>query len=171
MIAHISRRRLLAALLAGAAGAPAQAQYKASPWPADRTLPALAAADLQGKLWDLATLRGRAVLLNFWATWCAPCKEELPTLQTLADLEIDRLTVLAIDTREPARRARRYLQSTGLNLTVLPDPQGDIARAWGVTVFPTTVLIDPAGHARQVVRGAVDWTGQQAAGWIRALRS
>lgn len=167
----LSRRGWLALLMAGAAGVPARAQYRASPWPEGRAQPPLAGTDLQGKTWDLAALQGRVVLLNFWATWCAPCKEEMPTLQTLAEIEGDALAVLAIDVGEPLPRVRRYLQATQLDLAVLPDPQGDIARAWGVTVFPTTVLIDPRGRARQVVLGAVDWTGEPAARWLKALRS
>ena len=167
---QFSRRDWLALLLAGAPLLPARAQHRSSPWPADRPQPLLAAQDLLGKTWELAAFKGRVVLLNFWATWCGPCKEEMPTLQTLAEMEGDDLAVLAIDVAEPVARVRRYLQATNLRLTVLRDPEGDIARAWGVSVFPTTVLIDTEGHARQVVLGAVDWTGPEAARWRQALR-
>ena len=170
MTLKLSRRDWLALLLASASVPPAQAQYRSSPWPAGQVQPPLAAQDLLGKTWDLAALKGRVVLLNFWATWCGPCKEEMPTLQTLAEMEGDDLAVLAIDVAEPVARVRRYLQATDLRLTVLRDPEGDIARAWGVTVFPTTVLIDTQGHARQVVLGAVDWTGPEAARWLKTLR-
>lgn len=119
----------------------------------------------------LADYRGQYVLVNFWATWCPPCKEEMPTLQTLHELESGRLTVLAVNVREGPRRVRRYLQSAGLTLPVLPDPDGEITRAWDMTVFPTTVLIDASGRPRQLVRGAVDWAGPQALDWIEALRS
>ena len=104
----------------------------------------------------------KPVLLDFWATWCAPCKEEMPTLQTLADLEGDGLVVLAVNVREPLPRVARYVQQAGLSFTVLPDPHGDITRAWGMTVFPTTVLVDTQGRPQRVVSGAVDWTGAQA---------
>ena len=167
----LSRRGWLALLACAAAAGPARAQYRASPWPRGRTQPPLAGTDLQGRAWDLARLQGRVVLLNFWATWCAPCKEEMPTLQTLAEIEGDDLAVLAIDVAESLSRVRRYLQATQLDLAVLLDPQGETARAWGVSVFPTTVLIDPRGQARQVVLGAVDWTGAEASRWLAALRS
>jgi thiol-disulfide isomerase/thioredoxin len=140
------------------------------PWPAGRALPPLKGPDLQGQAWDLAALRGRAVLINFWATWCAPCKEEMPTLQTLAELEGERLAVLAVNVREPLPRVRRYAQSAGLTFPILPDPRGDITRAWGMTVFPTTALIDTAGRPQRVVSGAVDWTGATAQDWVAALR-
>ena len=165
-----TRRLTLAGLLLAGALPGAQAQNVAKPWPASRALPPLAGTDLQGKAWDLAALRGRAVLVNFWATWCAPCKEEMPALQTLAELEGERLAVLAVNAREPLPRVRRYAQATGLTLPVLPDPQGAITRAWGVTVFPTTVLIDREGRAIRTVTGAVDWTGPEAQGWLRELR-
>ena len=164
-----TRRQTLAGWLLATALPGAHAQHISKPWPAGRALPPLAATDLNGKAWDLAALRGRAVLVNFWATWCAPCKEEMPTLQTLAELEGERLAVLAVNVREPLPRVRRYVQSSGLSLPVLPDPKGEITRAWGMTVFPSTVLIDTAGRPRQTITGAADWTGAAALDWIKAL--
>lgn len=169
---RLTRRRVvaLAALLAAAGPRAAWAQHVDKPWPAGKPLPPLVGTDLRGQRWDLAALRGRAVLINFWATWCAPCKEEMPTLQTLADLEGDRLAVLAVNVREPLPRVARYAQAVGLSLTVLPDPRGEITSAWGMKVFPTTVLVDTRGRAQRVVSGAVDWTGAQAQAWVQALR-
>ena len=166
----LTRRRVLAVIAAAATG-PALAQFEAKPWPSGRALPPLAGTDLNGQAWNLAELKGRPVLVNFWATWCAPCKEEMPTLQTLAELEGERLVVLAVNVREQASRASRFVQSAGLTqLHVLPDPRGATARAWGVGVFPTTVLIDREGRAVRTVTGAVDWTGPEAQGWLRELR-
>ncbi len=166
----LSRRQLCLAFAAGAVAAPARAQHVAKPWPAGRAVPPMAGTDLQGKSWDLAALHGRAVLINFWATWCAPCKEEMPTLQTLAELEGERLAVLAVNVREPLPRVQRYAQSAGLTFPILPDPRGEITRAWDMKVFPTTVLVDGRGRPQRVVSGAVDWTGALAQDWIAALR-
>ncbi len=157
-------------LSAQVAAALAQPRYRSNPWPSGKAVPPLVGTDLQGHAWDLAALRGRAVLINFWATWCAPCKEEMPTLQTLAELEGDRLAVLAVNVREPLSRVTRYVQSAALSLPVLPDQRGTITSAWGMTVFPTTVLIDTSGRPRRVVTGAVDWTGADAQAWIKALQ-
>ena len=165
----LSRRQLCLAFAAGAVAAPARAQHVAKPWPAGRAVPPMAGTDLQGKSWDLAALHGRAVLINFWATWCAPCKEEMPTLQTLAELEGERLAVLAVNVREPLPRVQRYAQSAGLTFPILPDPRGEITRAWDMKVFPTTVLVDGRGRPQRVVSGAVDWTGALAQDWIAAL--
>ena len=169
----VTRRTFCAGLAASAVGSisgPATAQNVAQAWPKGRALPPLNGLDLKGQTWNLAALRGRPVLINFWATWCAPCKEEMPTLQTLADLEGDGLAVLAVNVREPLPRVVRYVQQAGLSFTVLPDPRGDITRAWGMTVFPTTVLVDTQGRPQRVVSGAVDWTGAQAQQWVAALR-
>ena len=166
----LSRRHLCLAFAASAVTAPARAQHVAKPWPAGRAVPPMAGTDLQGKSWDLAALHGRAVLINFWATWCAPCKEEMPTLQTLAELEGERLAVLAVNVREPLPRVQRYAQSAGLSFPILPDPRGEITRAWDMKVFPTTVLVDGRGRPQRVVSGAVDWTGAVAQDWIAALR-
>lgn len=171
-----SRRHFLqAALLAAGAStlgrhalAAIEPAYAVSPWQGGT--PALQAVDTSGKTWRLSDLRGRAVLLNFWASWCEPCRAEMPTLQQIADLYgPDKLLVLAINFKEHPTRALQFAASTGLSLPVLLDPQGQAARAWGVKVFPTTVLLDRQGRPRQRVQGEVDWTGAAATQWVEAL--
>ncbi|MCJ0763892.1 TlpA family protein disulfide reductase [Variovorax terrae] len=159
------------ALLGAAAVCPAWAAgFEAVPWPKGQRAPALDAVDLDGRRWRLDALRGRAVLLNFWASWCEPCRAEMPTLQQLAELYgADRLVVLAINFKESAAKAAQFARSTGLGLPVLLDPAGAAARQWGVRIFPTTVLIDAAGRPRQRVQGEVDWTSQEAARWVEPL--
>jgi thiol-disulfide isomerase/thioredoxin len=112
------------------------------------------------------------VLINFWATWCEPCRAEMPTLQQLAEFYgDDKLVVLAVNFKESSRKISQYIQSTGMNLTVLPDVEGEIAKQWGVTVFPTSILIDGKGKPRQRIRGEVDWTGRTAAALVEPLLS
>lgn len=164
----MNRRQLLAALATSAWIAPARAQHASQAWPAARAVPPLVASDLQGRRWDLSALRGQPVLLNFWATWCAPCKQEMPSLQALAARQPE-LQVLAINVRERAPRVRRYLQASGLQLTVLLDPFGEVTDAWDVRVFPTSVLIAADGRPSRSVTGAVDWAGAGAQRWLRAL--
>lgn len=166
------QRRDLLGLALGAAVLPARAQrgYDVAPWPAGRAAPPLQALDLQGKTWTLADTRGRVVVLNFWATWCPPCRAEMPSLQQLAEIYgPEQLLVLALNVGEGPRRIAQYLQSSGLNLTVLLDPRSEIARAWGANALPTTYLIDPEGRPRQRLRGEVDWTGREALALIEPL--
>ena len=125
---------------------------------------------MAGRRVTLADFRGRALVLNFWASWCEPCRAEMPTLQQLPlVLGEDRVAVLAVNFKEGPRRIAQFTQAAGVTLPVALDPQGEVARAWGVKVFPTTVLIDPDGRARQRIRGEVDWSSHQALGWIEAL--
>ncbi len=166
------QRRELLGLALGAVAAPALAQrgYDVAPWPASRPAPALQALDLQGKTWTLAELRGRAVVLNFWATWCPPCRAEMPSLQQLGEIYgPEQLLVLALNVGEGPRRIAQYLQSSGLNLTVLLDPKSEAAKAWGASVLPTTILIDAEGRPRLRVRGEVDWSGREAQAMVEPL--
>ena len=175
--ASLFRRHLLQAALA-AAGATAlprpRAQgltgpaYEVSKW--SGPVAGFALADSSGKTWRLADLVGRAVLLNFWASWCEPCRAEMPTLQQVADLYgPDKLLVLAINFKEPVARALRFVQTTGLTLPVLLDTDGQAARQWGVKVFPTTLMLDSRGRPRQRVQGEMDWTSSAAEKLIAGL--
>jgi thiol-disulfide isomerase/thioredoxin len=164
--------RLAASLLA-AAGAATTARagpgYDAQPWPRKQPVPSGSMTDLQGSEWRLPAMRGRAVLLNFWASWCEPCKEEMPSLQALADRHADRLVVLTINLKESPEAIARFVRSSGLRLPVVRDADGSLARAWGVRIYPSTVLIDSKGRVRSVVRGGLDWAGAEGLTLVRPL--
>ncbi len=149
----------------------AQAQgYEVQPWRAREPMPALEGTDLNGQVWRLADLRGKVVLINFWASWCEPCRAEMPALQQLADFHgPQKLVVLAVNFKESNAKMAQYVKSSGLSLPVLADPAGDIARRWGVKVFPTTVLIAADGQPRQRVRGELDWSGPAAEALLKPL--
>lgn len=157
-------------LVSSFAASSAWAQFDKTAWPAKVATPALDAVDLQGKAWTTTELAGKVVVLNFWATWCAPCKDELPTLQTLHDISDAQTVVLTINVREPAARAARYMQSTGMTFPVISDTKGELAKRWGVSVYPTTILIAPNGQARWLIMGDVDWSGAQANVWLVEVR-
>jgi thiol-disulfide isomerase/thioredoxin len=146
-----------------------QAQFQKTPWPSAKALVLPELVDLQGQRWTAERLKGRAVVLNFWATWCPPCKEELPSLQTLHELGGGDPLVLGINVRETATSVRRYLAATGVGFPVVLDPQGELSKRFGVTAYPTTLLIAPDGHIRWRVVGEVDWSGAEAGGWISGL--
>ncbi len=148
----------------------AWAQFDKTAWPVSTVTPKIEAFDLQGKTWNASELAGKVVVLNFWATWCAPCKDELPTLQTLYDISDSQTVVLTINVREPAARAARYMQNTGMTFPVVSDAKGELAKRWGVTVYPTTILIAPNGQARWRIMGDVDWSGPQANAWLADVR-
>lgn len=165
LLASRAGRRRALKILAALAACPAlpALAHELSIWPGGQPVPALEALDLEDKTWRLSELRGRAVLLNFWASWCEPCRAEMPSLQTLADFHgPDRLLVLAINFKEHANTAGRFIRQAGLSLPVLRDPDGAIARAWEVRVFPSTILIDATGVPRMRVRGEIDWSSPEA---------
>lgn len=153
---------LLGSLAALAAEPESAMGYEVQAWSPNKPVPALQATDLNGKVWRLADLRGKVVLLNFWASWCEPCRAEMPSLQRLGAQHPNDLVVLAVNFKESSTAVQQFVQRTGLALPVLPDPQGTMARAWGITIFPSTVLIDAQGKVRSVLRGELDWTGADA---------
>jgi thiol-disulfide isomerase/thioredoxin len=126
------------------------------------------ALDLQGRPWDLPR-PGRALALNFWASWCEPCRSEMPALQQMADLYQDKLTVAAINFKERASTVARFVAAAHLQLPVLLDPAGEVAAAYKVKVFPTTVLFAADGRPRWRITGALDWTSAQAGKLVEGL--
>jgi len=155
------------ALLAGSARA--QIGFEVRPWPAHRAPPLQAGIDPSGKPLLLKDLRGQALVINYWATWCEPCREEMPSLALLAQSQSGKLRVLAVNFKESPATVGHFVAATGLTLPTLRDPDGALARAWGIRVFPSTVLIGADGQVRSVVRGALDWHGEAAARLIAPL--
>ena len=106
-------------------------------------------ADANGKKWSLRSLRGRPVLLNFWATWCAPCVEEMPSLEDLTKRVGDRLTVLTVSVDESWDVVRRFFPQ-GTALSVLLDPSKEVPKRYGTEKYPETFLIDSQGHVQHL---------------------
>lgn len=155
------------ALLAGPARA--QSGFEVQPWPANKAPPLQAGMDANGKPLLLTNLRGQGLVINFWATWCEPCREEMPSLTQLAQSQHGKLRVLAVNFKESEATVNQFAAATGLNIPTLRDPEGALARAWGIRVFPSTVLIGADGKVHSVVRGALDWRGEVAAPLIAPL--
>jgi peroxiredoxin len=135
----------------------AAAQQPLKPWPGVVT-PALELADVDGKTHRLADYRGKAVLLNFWATWCAPCREEMPSIERLREqLAGKPFAVLAVNVGESAEKARAFAATLPLGFPLLLDRDTRTSRAWGARVLPATYLIGTDGVARFSYFGELDW--------------
>jgi thiol-disulfide isomerase/thioredoxin len=108
---------------------------------------------LDGGTLTLSSLRGRWVLINFWATWCAPCRAEMPYLDTLAADNL--LTVLAINMREQPEEVRVFVAELGIDFPILLNPDDATLLAYGVRGLPTSFLIAPDGTIARRILGPV----------------
>lgn len=155
----------LCCMLAGAAAA-APALSPGS----GEAAPALELKDLEGRPQSLAAHRGKVVLVNFWATWCEPCRREMPSIQRLrARLAGKRFAVMAVNTDEPESRVRQFLTQTQLDLPVVMDPNKTVTREWGVRMLPVTFIIGADGRIRYRLVGDLDWNSETVVGVITQL--
>ncbi len=173
---------ILAAVLA--LGAPAHADYasiaelrdgdmrKLNFHDAPRPLPEAIMLDPEDGEHPLADWQGQWVILNFWATWCAPCRHEMPALDALQAAFADQgVAVLPLATgRNPLPGVRRFYEETGLqHLPILRDPTQGIARAMGVLGLPVTLVITPEGEEIARMTGDADWASPSAMAIVQAL--
>lgn len=104
-------------------------------------------ARIDGSLVRLSDLRGKVVWINFWATWCQPCRKELPDIQKLYDeLRADGLEVLTLNWKDPADEARAYFDDAGLTLPMLLDHRGSVYDQYRLQGLPDSFFIDPEGN-------------------------
>jgi cytochrome c biogenesis protein CcmG/thiol:disulfide interchange protein DsbE len=126
-------------------------------------------ADAAGKTMVAAFASGRPVLVSFWATWCPPCVQEMPSLEALARRLGDRATVLAVSVDENWEAIRKFFPN-GTPLTVLLDPSREAPASFGTSQFPESFLIDPSGHVRYAFINQRDWSVPEAAACIEDVR-
>lgn len=148
--------RRTAGLLIGALALGCDAN--APPGEVGTRMPAYSAMTLDGEMVALEDLRDDVVLLNVWATWCPPCRKEIPELQTLADRYGERglhVVGVSVDAPGSTRQVREFLEEFDVRYTILRDPHEVVAGMLGVVGMPTTVLIDRRGVIRWRHLGAV----------------
>ena len=128
--------------------------------------------DAEGNEHRLADWKGKYALVNFWATWCAPCRKEMPGLEALQrEFGGERFAVVTIaTTRNTLPAIRRFFAEAGVEtLPILIDDGAPLSRKMGVFGLPTTVLLDPQGREIARLRGDADWGGESARAIIAAL--
>jgi thiol-disulfide isomerase/thioredoxin len=165
------RRTLLTSLAAILAfGGRVQAQAILQPWPGSPVAPPLELRTLDGQPFKLADLRGRVVLINFWATWCEPCIEEMPSLQRLrSQLDTARFEVIAVNFQEGEPRIRAFLEKVPIGFPIVRDTDGAVASAWKARIFPTSFVVDSEQRIRYTLIGSLDWSAPEIEHRIRAL--
>lgn len=139
-----------------------------------KTLPDVAFSDIDGNELSLADYQGKWVLLNFWATWCAPCRAEMPTLSNLeTQLGGDDFTVLTIATgRNPPPAIKRFFTEASIeNLPTHIDPRQALSRPMAVLGLPVTIVINPEGQEIARLTGDAVWDDENAVTLIKAMIS
>jgi peroxiredoxin len=163
----MQRRRLLGGGLALFAATAAAQVLK--PWSGGAT-PSLELADAGGAPHRLGDYRGKVVLVNFWATWCVPCRAEMPSMESLRlSMEGQPFVILAVNVGEGARAARDFGEKLMLGFPLLLDRDTRVAKAWGARVLPASYLLGPDGSIRYSHFGELDWAGKEARERVDAL--
>jgi len=133
--------------------------------------PAIGLADLEGHVHEAEGFLGKVVVLAFWASWCAPCRREMPALQNLrARLRPDNIDVIAVNYGEKPQEISRFLRKVGVSeLPVLLDADEEMAKRWYVGVLPIAYALDRKGVVRLGIKGEVDWDSTEIDAQLRAL--
>lgn len=114
--------------------------------------------DIKGAPFDRSDFSGKVSLVNFWATWCPPCVEEIPSLNRLGEKFAGRpFELISINYAQDRATVLEFLDRVQVDFPVLLDPEGDYAKSWNVISFPSTFVIDRSGHIRYGVNAAIDW--------------
>jgi thiol-disulfide isomerase/thioredoxin len=140
------------------------------PYPGNTPAHALELIDTDGDSHRLQDYRGKVVVLNFWATWCPPCVEEIPSLGRLQRaFSADELVVLSIDVGENSEDVAAFLQKIPADFPVLLNPDGTAVKQWNVIAFPTTFIIDAGGIIRLAYFGGLEWDSPNIIKQLREL--
>lgn len=116
--------------------------------------------DMYGEPVHLSDFRGKKILLNFWATWCPPCRAEMPHMQSIYEDYKDEVVILGVNltTTEASREdVGTFIEKYGLNFPIILDEQGEVTKTFRVIAYPTTYAIDRDGVIREIFRGAIDY--------------
>ena len=128
------------------------------------------ANSLDGKSVKLSDFRGKVVFLNFWATWCGPCKSEVGDIDRLGKLlKGEAFAVVAVDIREDEQTIRSFMKRERIDFPVYLDPDGQIAGRYGVNGIPTTFIIDPDGKIVGRAIGARPWADAASLEFMRSF--
>jgi cytochrome c biogenesis protein CcmG/thiol:disulfide interchange protein DsbE len=126
---------------------------------------------LDGRTVSLKDYRGKVVFLNVWATWCPTCREEMPSMERLyQELKGEAFEILAVSVdKSGARAVASFMKARNLSFPALLDPEGQIARPYGVTGVPESFIINKSGIIEKIVIGPIDWTEPAVVRFIRTL--
>ncbi|HEY3305818.1 MAG TPA: redoxin domain-containing protein, partial [Candidatus Binatia bacterium] len=126
--------------------------------------------DLSGKRLSLKDLRGKVVFLNFWATWCVPCRQEMPLMEALhREFKDQGLEIVAVNFREDKKAVEKFFAELGLTFKVLLDYDGNVSNEYGAWSLPLTYIINRKGEFVGKTIGDRKWDSEDARAFFREL--
>lgn len=136
-----------------------------------KSAPSFSLKDLSGKDVQLSDYAGKVVLVNFWATWCPPCREEIPSMVRLNSMMAGKpFQMLAISIDEGGKKdIEAFFASAGVTLPALTDPDSSVARKYGITGVPETFVVDPKGIIVKKVVGGMNWSSPEVVSFLTKL--
>jgi len=148
-----------------------QLGHSLTPLPKPVPAPDFTLADMDDEMHSFKDLRGKVVLLNFWATWCPPCVHEMPSMQRLSEkLTGDPFVILGVNIAEDQSTVENFLQTKiNVDFPILMDTAGNALRQWNVMAFPTSFVIDKQGKMRYALFGSIDWDTAEIVNKIETL--
>ena len=148
---------------------PISTQYL-STLPAPFTAPDISIKDFDGKSIKLSDYKGKPVVINFWATWCPPCRKELPSMNRAWEaLEKEGVQMLAVNMSEPAVTIKKFIEKQPINFKILLDETGYFSQKWQVTGLPTTYIVDRKGEIIYKAVGEREWDNPEILATIKQL--
>ena len=133
--------------------------------------PALLLTDMDGVKHDIRDYRGRPVIINFWATWCPPCRRELPSMnRAWKKIKDEGIVMLAVDVGEDEDTVFTFMADYPIDFTVLLDSSGDVSARWPVVGLPTTFVLDRKGRLVYQAIGGREWDNDSLLDKVRALK-
>ncbi|VAW70846.1 hypothetical protein MNBD_GAMMA12-318 [hydrothermal vent metagenome] len=135
-----------------------------------KTAPTFTLKDMEGKSFDSNSLKGHWSFIHFWASWCGPCRKELPAIEKLiTTFKKSKLKIVLINTAETEDTVFNFFGKLGVDIDTLLDTDGKVTEQWKPRGLPTTVLVDPQGKIRYLVIGGRPWDKAVYQNFLRAL--
>jgi thiol-disulfide isomerase/thioredoxin len=160
---------LAASVAAVLALPPALDAKELKPWTGGAT-PPLELKDLQGRDHRLEDYKGKVVVVNFWATWCDPCRDEMSSMQRLKERMAGApFAVVAVNYAEGNPRVEAFLRQVPVDFAILMDRDSAVSRRWQARTLPYTVVLDPRLRIRYTVTGELDWSAPEIEAALRRL--
>ena len=135
-----------------------------------RAAPPLVLDDLDGERWDISEARGRWLFVHFWATWCGPCRKEMPTIQAIfPKFDASQLEIVLINTAETEDTVFAFLAEVAPDITPLMDSDGLVTEQWQPRGLPATFFVDPQGRLQYLAFGGRPWDSPEYLEFVQRL--